>query len=206
MASLRGAALEVLEHLTAAQRTDYQRVVEALRRRFGHHQQAEVYRARLKGRMLVRGEPLPQLAHEVETLVRRAYPAASEDMVGQLTKDQFVDALQDRELQLCIKQARPKDIHEALTSALEMEAFLCTSVGAPAAWAPQKAFSTREFRARRAQAATGAEEKASSSSGRSSPVEFKGACWVCGQEGHMRRQCKGERKTRSLEWPAALPF
>ena len=126
--------------------------------------------------------------------------------MGELTKDQFADALQNRELQLCVAQARPKDVREALASALEMEAFLCTSVGAPASWAPQKAFPTRELRTRRARAATGAEEKASTSSGRSSPVEFKGACWACGEEGHMRRQCKGERRTRSLERPAALPF
>ena len=201
VASLRGAALEVLGHLTAAQRTDYQRVVEALRRRFGHHQQAEVYRARLKGRLRVRGEPLPQLAQEVETLVRRAYPMASEDMVGQLTKDHFVDALQDRELQLCVKQSRPKDVREALTSALETEAFLCTSVSASA---PQKVFPTSESRVRRARPSTPVKEKALSSSGRSSPVEFKGVCWACGQEGHMRHQCKGERRTRSPRRPAVL--
>ena len=64
---------------------------------------------------------------------------------GQLTKDQLVDAMQDRKLQLCIKQAHPKDVCEALTSALEIEAFLCTSVGAPATWMLQKAFSTHEF-------------------------------------------------------------
>ncbi|KAG0713289.1 hypothetical protein GWK47_016526 [Chionoecetes opilio] len=100
VASLRGAALEVLAHLTPLQRTSYSSVVEALRRRFGHHQQAEVFRANLKVRVCGWGEPLPQLAQEVETLVRRAYPTAPEEILNVLAREHFVDALQDRDLQL----------------------------------------------------------------------------------------------------------
>jgi len=208
VASLRGAALEVLGHFTGGQPLEYQQVVEALRRRFGHHQQSEVYRARLKARVRAKGEPLPQLAQELETLVRRAYPAASEDMVRELAKDQFVDALQDRELQLYVKQAHPKDMKEALARALELEAFLRTSVGAVVAEAPRKTFPVREFRARRAQAPTTPtkKQKEPSRSGRSSPVGFRGACWSCGQKGHKRSQCRKGQRTRSLERPATSAF
>ncbi|MPC93067.1 hypothetical protein E2C01_088183 [Portunus trituberculatus] len=69
VSSLRGAALEVLAHLTPVQRTSYTSV-------------AEVYRARLKARVRAVGEPLSQLAQDLETLVCRAYPAAAEDMVS----------------------------------------------------------------------------------------------------------------------------
>ena len=41
--SLWGPAMEVLGHLPVAQRASYQSVAEVLKRRFGHHQQAEVY-------------------------------------------------------------------------------------------------------------------------------------------------------------------
>lgn len=106
----------VLAHLTSRQRTVYSHVVGALQRRFGHHHQAEVYRARLKARVRARGESLPQLAQELETFVRHAYPTAAEDMVTVLTQDYFVDALQDRELHLYIKQAHPQDVQVAQTT------------------------------------------------------------------------------------------
>ena len=57
-----------------------------------------------------------------------AYPAATEDMVAVLTRDSFVDALQDQELQLYIKQARPDDVQAALPRSLEMKAFLHTTM------------------------------------------------------------------------------
>ncbi|KAK8384500.1 hypothetical protein O3P69_009354 [Scylla paramamosain] len=65
--ALRGPAVEFLGHLPPAQRACYGSVAEALQRRFGHHHQAEVYRARLK-KTRERGETLSQLAQDVEVL------------------------------------------------------------------------------------------------------------------------------------------
>ncbi len=121
ISSLRGATLEVLAHLTPAQRTDYSSIVEVLQRRYGHHQQVEVHWACLKARVQGRVESLPQLAQELDTLVHNACSSAMEDMVTILTRDYFVDALQNRELQLYIKQAHPQDIQVALAKPLELE-------------------------------------------------------------------------------------
>ena len=212
VASLRGPALEVLGHLTSTQRGDYSSVVEALRRKFGNYQQAEVYRARLKGRVRAKGESLPQLAQDIDTLVRRAFPSASEDMVGVLTTDHFLDALQNRELQLYVKQAHPKDVKEALARALEHEAFTRTSVGGWSVASTSTTFPTRTFHARRAQtygpphSPNKKKWKQQPSSGRSSPVPFQGSCYGCGQKGHKRSQCRRERRTRSLERPATSAF
>ena len=205
VSSLRGPALEVLGHLTPAQRLVYASVVEALRRKFGHHQQADVYRARLKARVRARGETLPQLALEVETLVRRAYPAAPEDMVSVLARDHFLDALQDRDLQLYVKQAHPGDVQEALARALELEAFLRTARSVGAAELPRRAPHTRELTVRQAQVKKAAGKK-HVASGRTSPTGFRGSCWSCGQQGHKRSQCAGGKRTRSLERPAGTAF
>ncbi|XP_042878205.1 putative golgin subfamily A member 6-like protein 19 [Penaeus japonicus] len=117
--ALRGPAVEVLGHLPPPQHASYTSVAEALKRRFGHHHQAEVYRARLKKRTRERGETLSQLAQDVEALVRR-----SEEMIVVLARDFFVDALQDQHLQIYVKQAHPEDLQVALARALEFEAFL----------------------------------------------------------------------------------
>ena len=126
---LRGPAMEVLGHLSPKQRASYQCVVEGLQRKFGQQYQAEVYRARLKGRLRGRGEPLPELAQDVESLVRRAYPTAPEDMVDVLASDYFVHALQQQQLQIYVRQAHPRDLREALARAMGFESFLHTHHG-----------------------------------------------------------------------------
>ncbi len=113
----------VLGHLLPAQRPCYGSVAEALRRRFGHYHQTEVYRARLKKRTRERGETLSQLAQDVETLVRRSYPTAPEEMIVVLPRDSFIDALDDQQ-QIYVKQAHPGDLQVALARALEFQAFL----------------------------------------------------------------------------------
>ena len=117
---LREPALEVLAHL---QRMVHASAEEALETKFGKHHQAEVYRDSLNSRTRNLKEPLSQLAQELETVVRRAYPTALEDMVAVLAFDHFVHALQQRQLQIYIKQAHPCDLREALARALEFEAF-----------------------------------------------------------------------------------
>ena len=183
--ALRGPAVEVLGHMPPAQRACYESVAEALRRRFGHHHQAEVYRAHLKRRTRERGETLSQLAQDVEALVRRSYPAAAEEMVAVLARDFFVDALQDQQLQIYVKQAHPGDLQVALARALEFEAFLKTTSGLEAASPPR-----RDLHGRKARVEETPARKAS-------PGGFRGVCWRCGERGHRRSQCPGERRTRS---------
>ena len=124
-----------------------------------------------------------------------------------------MDALQNRELQLYVKQAHPKNVKEALARALELEAFTRTSVGGWSASSPHS-FPARPFQARRARTSNPAasptkkrtQQRSRSSSGRSSPVGFRGSCWGCGQMGHKRNQCRRGQRTRSLERPAATTF
>lgn len=151
MSSIRGSALRVLGHLTADQRKGYLQVVESLHRMLSHHQQVEVYRARLKVRVTGKGKTLPQLAHE-ETLVSREYPTAPKDMSGLLVSYHFVNALQEKDLQLYMKQAHSGDLQEALTKALELEAFLHTSMGGGATEDPQGTAQAQVFQTWRAQA------------------------------------------------------
>ncbi|XP_045127236.1 uncharacterized protein LOC123513870 [Portunus trituberculatus] len=125
--ALRGPAIEVFSHLPPTQRASFPDIAEALRRRFGHRHQAEVYRAQLKKRTRQRGETLSQLAHDVEALVRRAYRTAGEEMVTMLARDAFLDALVDHQLQIYVRQAHPADVQVALARAMEFEAFILTA-------------------------------------------------------------------------------
>ena len=56
---------------------------------------------------------MSQLAHGVEGLV-----------IMVLSHDSFIDALQDQQLQIYVKQAHPGDLQLALARAMEFEALI----------------------------------------------------------------------------------
>ncbi|KAK8377054.1 hypothetical protein O3P69_013598 [Scylla paramamosain] len=176
--ALKGPALEVLNQLPAAQRCSYSKVTATLERRYGYQHQTEVFRTRFRARLRGPGETLTRLAQDLEVLVRRAYPEASEEMITILLRDQFVDAIDNQQLRIYVQQAHPKDLQEALARGLEMESFLRTTRERPSGnYVPQ-----------RVKAKRGAVQKAYSSP--SPPLgEFRGKCYSCGQQGHTKRYC-----------------
>lgn len=174
--SLKGPAVEVLSHLTSAQRSSYSSIVSVLERRYGHQHQSEVFRARFRARVRGRSETLQHLAQELETLARKAYPAATEDLLAILLRDQFVDALDDQQLQVYVKQAHVGDLQEALARALEFESFVQSSSVRPRADQAR-----REFRAQRGCVRSRGEGTVRRS--------FSGECWDCRRVGHMWRDC-----------------
>ena len=125
--SLRGSALTVLTNLPEEQRRDYTALSGALQNRFGNTRQAELNRAQLWGRMKRREETLPELAEDVERLIRLAYPDAAEQIVIVLAKDQFIDALPDEETRSRIRQSRPTSLRQALEIAMELESYAIAS-------------------------------------------------------------------------------
>lgn len=120
--SLKGPAMAVLNSLSRTNLYDYNALVSALDTRFGTAHQTELYRATLKTRIRGREESLPALAEDVERLTRLAYPdATAQPMWDLLAKDRFIDALQEEELRLRLRQARPATLRDALHLALELE-------------------------------------------------------------------------------------
>ena len=106
--SLRGSALTVLTNISSDHRGEYATLMAALDKRFGSAHQADLNRAKLKGRTRKRDENLPELAEDIERLTRLAYPDASTKMIEVLSKDQFIDALTDEDLRLRLRQNKPQ--------------------------------------------------------------------------------------------------
>ncbi|KAK3889125.1 hypothetical protein Pcinc_006867 [Petrolisthes cinctipes] len=86
--------------------------------------QTEVYRARFWSRVRARGEPLQQLAHDLESMAHKAYPGAAPNMLVILLRVQFIDVLDTVELKVQVKQAQPRNMQEALARALEFESYV----------------------------------------------------------------------------------
>ena len=104
---LRGPALTILSNLLSESRIHYPSLVAALESRFGNKSQTELHRMKLRNRAGRRDETLSELAEDIERLNCLAYPENPVEVLDTLTKDQFIDALNDDETRLKVAQARP---------------------------------------------------------------------------------------------------
>ena len=120
--SLSGGARAVLSELNGSERRDYYALVERLQDRYGSANRAEVFRTQLKGRVRSKGETIPELAQSIRKLARQAYPTASLDVVEALALDCFIDAQNESEIRLRLRELAPKSISEAEKIASRMEA------------------------------------------------------------------------------------
>ena len=77
----------------------------------------------MKSRIRRENEPLPQLAEDIRRLVRDANPGVPLEIRENMAKDSFLNALNDRELELSVFQSQPKSLHDALRVTLEIETF-----------------------------------------------------------------------------------
>ena len=220
MACLRDSALEVFSHLPDADRADYRRLVASLEGRFGVTQQEPWFRSQLRRRTRGVGETLPSLARDVERLVAMAYPTAVQELRDSLACDHFVDALNDVDLQVAVRQGRPASLQEALAHAVEIDAIRRSvrpsrteasggSVFVRAGTAAENEL-PGESRASDAPCTADALRRilhslgelkrdlnrvpAGRSRGRGRGrgawgSGTPGACWSCGERGHIRRDC-----------------
>ena len=121
--SLRGRAQELLGDMTSETKNCYESLVGCLANRFGSQGQADLYRVQLRTRARHENESLPELAQSIRRLVIRAYPQASLSLREVLSLDCFMDALDDSDIRLRLKQNKPPDLEEAVRLAIELEAF-----------------------------------------------------------------------------------
>ena len=166
---------------------------------------------KLKSRFRKREEGL---AEDIERLARLAYPNAPSTMLELLSKDQFIDALQDGDMRLRLRQAHPKDLREALHSALELEAIQLASQHRtkPVRGAtldddeqqpnssPRMALSREdltECMQQCMQTVYDSLQRKKKSERENKPIAsqrrgrrtIRGNCWLCGKPGHMQIYC-----------------
>lgn len=119
---MRGAALLQLQGLATGVRENYTTLKGALREKFVPKERIELHKAEFRARHRERDEKLPDLASYLRRLVSRAYPEAVLDLQDSLAKDQFIDALEDREIRMKLRESGPKTLDEAVSRALQIEA------------------------------------------------------------------------------------
>ena len=118
---LRGSALKILQGLSGSDITNYLNLKSALTKKFLPLEKLSLYKAEFKAKTQQK-ETLTELASQIRTLANRAYPTASADLLDELSRDQFLEALTDKALRIKVKESDPSNLDQALTRALQLEA------------------------------------------------------------------------------------
>ena len=192
---LRGSALQVYTDLSDKKKNDFSELVNALKERFSPKGQVELHRAQLRARSRKRGESLPELASEIRRLVVKAYPNVSSEVREEIGRDQFIESLDLPEVRMQVRRAKPKSLGEALSLALEEEAFLHLECNKElpkklVASATQQTDSGLERKVHQLEQSVAELKSLISSNSRQSRWS-KGplVCWKCQQPGHRRSEC-----------------
>lgn len=121
-ASLRGSAQGCLGNIPKGEKPDYETLVLALEDRFAPPSQAELYRVQMRERRQRAGETFSELGQAIQRLANMAYPTATSEFRDTSARDHFVDALDNPEMRIRIKQSRPRSLNDAVILAVELEA------------------------------------------------------------------------------------
>ena len=77
----------------------------------------------MRSRRRQEGETLPSLAQAITKLTLQAYPRLDISAREDLAVEQFVAAVDDRDVRMALHQQKPRTIMEATKVAVEMEAW-----------------------------------------------------------------------------------
>ena len=173
--SLEGAARSVLADMEPHDRQSYDQLVNALLNRFEPRGQSDLYRCMLKRRVRGKGEPLTELAHDVKRLARKAYPCDASNLRDLQALDSFIDALVDSKMEWVVRQAKPRNLHDAVILALEYEAFVLSR---------RVNVSDNNY-----YFFTDATDRGSTSTTSRQRTRGNRTCFSCGESGHIRVDC-----------------
>ena len=194
--SFRGSAQAVLSDLRPDLRRSYVHLVAALTSRFQPSNQAELYRAQMKNKSRGKTQSLPELAQDIKRLTRLAYPTAPMEVREQLSRDCFMDSLNDPDLEWSIFQGKPMTIDDSVRIGLEYEAFTTGH---------RRKFPKQTALRRQTESFEGLDEDENMSGiiDRLARIEKQSArpkpsltCYFCGIKGYIKRDC---RKFQTLQ-------
>lgn len=126
--SLRGTAQGILLSLHPDQRSNYEAVTAALKQYFCPAEKVFVYQAELQARRLQPGEELSDLARDVRTKARLAYPEADVGTLEALMRNHFCSSLADKEMRLSVSKSHPRTLTQALAFATEYDSIMKAEV------------------------------------------------------------------------------
>ena len=120
---LDGESMKLLGQMEPEVRENYDKLVAELNRRYDPLERAPAYKIEFRSRTHHRHENFMTYAQELKRLGTRAYPDLDIDSLEQFVLDQFIIGLGSLELRRHVQFGHPDNIHQAISLAIEYEAF-----------------------------------------------------------------------------------
>ena len=121
--SFDGEAMKLLGQIDRNTQLDYDKMVVELNRHYDPKERASAYKIEFRGRVRHRNENLMKYAQELKRLVTKAYPDQNACSHDNFVLDQFIMGLGSIELRRHVQFGHPQDINQAISLAIEFEAF-----------------------------------------------------------------------------------
>jgi hypothetical protein len=122
-ASLVQGAAQCLWDVDSSSNQSLDQLISLLKSRFGSEDQAEKFRMEIKLRRRRAGESLQALYQEIKRLIALAYPGPSNPTTDIVSRDAFLDALDDQAMALRVREREPANLEQALKIAVRFEAY-----------------------------------------------------------------------------------
>ena len=121
--SLRGAAQEILSEHTLGELDNFSAISHALTQRFHPPERETAYRNEFRNSRQKRSQNASEYGHYLRKLGSKAFPEIPKSARELYTIEQFINSLDDHELRKHVKFNRPLSLDEAISYAVEFEAF-----------------------------------------------------------------------------------
>jgi transposase InsO family protein len=124
-AALTGEAAQILWDSGRHDTMSYDELISKLKARFGSVDHRERFACQLRSLKRQQGQTLQQLYNEIRRLLALAYPDAANSSLGEvIARDAFLSALDDRELEIKVRDREPTDLDSAFRAAMRIETYL----------------------------------------------------------------------------------
>lgn len=130
---LTGKAHVAFAQLAHETQQSYETAKKALIDRFDPPSKQQLYKVEFETRAKRDKETWADFADELLHLCSKAFPKLQEEAREELALSRYLDQLRDPQVSFAVKQRRPKSVRDAVSSTIELEAYLCKSASAVAA-------------------------------------------------------------------------
>ncbi|ESO02813.1 hypothetical protein HELRODRAFT_174236 [Helobdella robusta] len=175
--ALRVSAAEVLQTIPAENHFNYEVLVSALDLRYGEEHMKQIYRSQLRNRTQRFGESIQRLAQDIERLTLLSYPTSDPEHRDETALDTFIKALRDSELKQSLLLSDKRKLKDAVAHSLTFESAKLASKSDVRLRQVHEECSCQKVVVKREPQQPGVPQ-----------------CWICGEKGHLRRDCKHRLK------------